>query len=60
MGNRRKIDKKMIFLDEEKETIGKLKELKKYFDFKTLIKMRLPIKEYLKYIYYKIKDKINK
>lgn len=60
MGHRRKIDRKKVFLDEKEETIRKLKELKKYFDFKTLIKMRLPIKEYFKYIYYEIKDKINK
>ena len=58
--SRRRIDKSNDNLKEKKEQIKKVKELKKYIDFWQILKMKIPIKEYLKYFYYEMVDKISK
>lgn len=54
--SRRQIDKGILSKEDKLIGIKKLKELKKYFNFKLLIKVKAYYVEYLKYIYYIIKD----
>lgn len=53
---RRMIDKIKIYKKEKRKCIEKTQELKKYFNLKQIIKYKLPIKQYIKYIYYELVD----
>ena len=45
-------------IEEKRKRIKKAKELKEYFNVWDVIKMRISVKEYIKYFYYEIIDKI--
>lgn len=53
---RRMIDKIKIHKKEKRKCIEKTQELKEYFNLKQIIKYKLPIKQYIKYIYYELVD----
>ena len=53
---RRMIDKIKIHKKEKRKCIEKMQELKEYFNLKQIIKYKLPIKQYIKYIYYELVD----
>ena len=50
------IDKIKIHKKEKRKCIEKMQELKEYFNLKQIIKYKLPIKQYIKYIYYELVD----
>lgn len=50
--SRRRIEKSDLLKQDKNLYINKIKELKKYFSFKTLINTRVSLTEYLKYFYY--------
>lgn len=54
--SRRMIDKLNINKNEKKNIIKKLNELRDYFNLKVIIELKMPMKEYLKYTYYKLID----
>ena len=53
--SRRRIDKSDLSKQDKKLYTKKIKELKKYFSFKTLINTKVSLVEYLKYFYYLFK-----
>ena len=54
--SRRLLDKMELNNEQKKQSIKKAKELKKYFNIKEILEMKLNIKLYIKYIYYCIID----